>query len=163
MFRPQHDRQMPGQMKRYNLLNPMHLYLDRVMGADADSIWMQVQKTGRKNPDAEAKRGRSPEPPGEARFSKLLIRTFMRSKCLSMQCRVEAFSQRKPERIFGIWKLKASVRTLTSPCILLMSWACSVSLPRWLPCPQVMMGVLGAPCHNWIIRGGAGLVTCLPH
>lgn len=33
-------------MRRYDLLDPMHLYLDRVMGADADSIWMQVQKKG---------------------------------------------------------------------------------------------------------------------
>lgn len=127
MFRPQHDRQMPGQMRRYNLLNPMHLYLDRVMGADADSIWMQVQKKGRKNPDTEAKCYKSPEPPGEVQFSKLLIWTFMWYKRLSMRCCVEAFSQWKPERIFDIWKLKASVGTLVflfschgpavSPCL----------------------------------------------
>lgn len=41
---------MPGQMRRYNLLNLMHLYLDHVMRADADSIWMQVQKKRKKEP-----------------------------------------------------------------------------------------------------------------
>lgn len=111
----------------------------------------RCRKKGRKSPDTEAKCYKSPEPPGDAQFSKLLIWTFMWCKWLSLWCCAETLSQWKPERVFDIWKLKVSVGTrvflfschgpAVSPCL----DGCQVH-PWW----WILLVLLAIP--GWIIK-----------